>query len=114
MSRRKVGTSSVTVSVALRMENAARLARMMTAGRNRSEIVDDAVSAYFRRKDATEASSGLGSFAVGLDVDERLKMMRILAASMREEGPEQDSHRLAPLVETLCFVIESLSTELSK
>jgi len=117
MSRRKVGTSSVSVSVALRMENAARLARMMSTGRNRSEIVDNAVSQYFHKIDARN-NGGLGSFAKGLDTEERFKMMRILVASMRPEGADGANssvgNSLDMLIDTMTLMIDTLHNEMSK
>ena len=116
MSRRKVGTSSVSVSVALRMENAARLSRMMSTGRNRSEIVDNAVSQYFQKLDARN-NGGLGTFAKGLDKEERFKMMRILVASMRPDADVEgfdDSNSQDMFVDTMAMMLDVLENEMSK
>tara|TARA_Y100001963_G_C6784333_1_gene451742 strand:- start:2154 stop:2492 length:339 start_codon:yes stop_codon:yes gene_type:complete len=112
MSKRSRGTNSVSISVAVKEENYSRLGRMMRAGFNRSEIVDKALTAHFRRKDA---DGSLGSFAMNLDHEERFKMMLILASSMRSQDESEDgTSSRSMLIDTLVMCIQTLKNEMLK
>jgi len=111
MSKRGKGTNSVSISVAVKEENYSRLGRMMRAGYNRSEIVDNALSVHFRRKDA---DGSLGSFAMNLDEEERFKMMLILASSMRSQDEVDGTSSQSMLIDTLVMCIQTLKTEMLK
>lgn len=104
---RKTGISSIPVSVSVSAEHYARLRRMMQDGENRSSIVDDALARHFRHLDRKDG--GGGSLADALDAEDKFKLLKIVANSMRsgeESSPEQAA------VDAIMIGIEALESEL--
>ena len=105
-------THSVSISVSVKEEHFSRLSRMMKAGCNRSAVGDRALAEHFRKKDALDGGS-LGTSAMSLDVQERFKMMGILASSMRDRAGSASDPRTM-LIDTLMMCMETLKAELLK